>query len=171
MELTGAKLRRCGIPSAARISAAFYGSAAAAARPRVGQGGLAELGCYLRPPRRAGQANREGHARPFPTHDGVRLRHEVETSPTGGPHLSATQGRRTRSAVEEERGEAWRTAAGLLRPGGLGPSEGGKSGPRLPLGPERKRRGGSGPSGRFPGRGRRKINLSFFYSKPLSNLI
>jgi len=77
MELTGAKLRRCGIPSTTRISAAFYGSAAAAARPRVGQGGLAELGRYLRPPRHAGQANREDHARPFPTRDGVRLRHEV----------------------------------------------------------------------------------------------
>ena len=31
----------------------------------LGQGGLAELGRYLRPPRRAGQANREDHARPL----------------------------------------------------------------------------------------------------------
>ena len=42
-------------------------------------------------------------------------------------------------------------------------------------GPRKKKEGGrSGPSGRIPGRGRRKINLSFYlfiYSKPLSNLI
>ena len=59
-----------------------------------------------------------------------------------------TQGRGTRSVVVEERGEAWRTAAGLLRPGGLGGERGGeKSGPRLPLGPERRRKRGGGGLG------------------------
>jgi len=52
--LRGAKLRRYGIPSAARISAAFYGSAAAAARLRVGAGGFGGAGALFKAPSTCG---------------------------------------------------------------------------------------------------------------------
>jgi len=60
MELTGAKLRRCGIPSAAWISAAFYGSAAAAARPRVGAGGFGRAGALFKAPSACGASQPRG---------------------------------------------------------------------------------------------------------------
>ena len=60
MELTGAKLRRCGIPSVARISAAFFGSAAAAARPRVGAGGFGGAGALFKAPSACGASQPRG---------------------------------------------------------------------------------------------------------------
>jgi len=60
MELTEAKLRRCGIPSAARISVAFYGSAAAAARPRVGVGWFGRAGALFKAPSACGASQPRG---------------------------------------------------------------------------------------------------------------
>jgi hypothetical protein len=72
----------------------------------LGQGGLAELGRYLRPPRRAGQANREDHAWPVRNLHRVRLGYEVgDGSDRWGPPGSDTGGWAS-SAVEEERGDA-----------------------------------------------------------------
>jgi len=72
----------------------------------LGQGGLAELGRYLRSPRRAGQANREDHAWPVRNLHRVRLGYEVgDGSDRWGPPGSDTGGWAS-SAVEEERGDA-----------------------------------------------------------------
>ena len=74
----------------------------------LGQGGLAELGRYLRPPRRAGQANCEDHARPCSNSGRLRLRHEVEDAADRWAPPVGDSGRGTRLAVEEERGGRWR---------------------------------------------------------------
>ena len=105
----------------------------------LGQGGLAELGRYLRPPRRAGQANREDHARPLLNSGRLRLRHEVEDAADRWAPPVGDSGRGPALLVEEERGL-------------LGAGE--KAGPRLlrALGREEEEKGGegSGPSGRIP---------------------
>ena len=90
-ELTEAKLLRCGKPSAVWISAAFYGSAMAAARSRVGVGGLNEakaaigspLGVRVTPPWRIRAAG---------AHVGVEsgLDTRWKTRLTSGSHLAVT---------------------------------------------------------------------------------
>ena len=64
---------------------------------------------------------------------------------TGGPHLSVTQERGTRLAVEEERGKRWRGRGSWAAAHCARWAEGKDRG-----------REGSGPSGRFSGRGRGK---------------
>ena len=83
----------------------------------------------------------------------VRLGHGWKKVPIGGPHLSVTRGRRTRSSVEEQRGGAWRTAARLVRPWagrarGLGELVGRQGGKKRRGRESRPQGEGSGPSPR-----------------------
>ena len=105
----------------------------------------------------------EETARPFPTRDGVRLRHEVgDESDRWAPPVCDSRARDPLgSGRREGRGVAhscWAVASG--RAGGQ--ARGGKEWAAAAAWAREKkkeRRGRSGPSGRFLGRGRkRKIN-------------
>ena len=133
MELTGAKLRHCGISSAARISAAFYGSAAAAARPRVGAVGFGGAVALFKAPSACGASQPRGsRAAVAQTRAESGSVTRWKKALIGGPHLSATQGAGP-ACQWKERGERM-----LAR--------GGKSWVAAParLGPRRRRKRGGG---------------------------
>ena len=160
--LTEAKMRRSGRLASVGISAALFDENKAAACVWIRVGAQRGSGRLFKGASRAEQGARGRlRARPVRTRGGVRLGHEVEDAADQWARAVCDSGVRDPlvSGRREEEG-CWR-------------GEGEEAGPRLPLGPERRRKGGGkglGLRADFQGGGGRENKYFFnFIFKPLLN--